>query len=315
MFHGNYFDYAKFDSSIVAEYTETMNKRKLGLWLILTPIILIFSALILFAVVNTIGMSGVFAGNPLLLRIINFVLGGFGVIGALGLLIAAPIGVYYYSRSKDAKATLEDKFKTFQFKSLQRKTDIIKYLSIFLIASALITIWLEWQEMNSAALGGVLDIIFIFMFSVAAPAVAVISFIIFLTWVYRAYANLGPLSETTPANSPARAIWHYFIPIVSLIYPYRNMEEIRKLSAPKLSKFYVEGWWALFIVLVVLDRVVAKTIDVGWGEAEVPMQSNTYYFASIAYNVLKVGYYLVLIKMTKEISDAQEVLGKGRTRK
>jgi len=64
----------------------------------------------------------------------------------------------------------------------------------------------------------------------AISAIKIIFLITFLIWFFRAYSNGIAFSETKLRNTPVRAIIHFFIPIINLIYPYNSMVEIYRSS-------------------------------------------------------------------------------------
>ena len=59
---------------------------------------------------------------------------------------------------------------------------------------------------------------------------AIITGIIYLMWLHRAYQNLPALGVTKLDATPGWAVGYYFIPILNLFRPYQTMVEILRES-------------------------------------------------------------------------------------
>ncbi len=91
--------------------------------------------------------------------------------------------------------------------------------------------------------------------------------IVFLTWVYRAMANLSPLGSMSTRFSPAMAVWAYIIPFVNLVWGHTVMAIIWQESQPpavnengfyeKRSTSLVNWWWGLYLAGVVVALTAA----------------------------------------------------------
>jgi hypothetical protein len=96
------------------------------------------------------------------------------------------------------------------------------------------------------------------------------SAVAFLTWFYRAHANLHALGALNLKNSPGWAIGGWFVPFLCLVTPYQVMSEIWKGSAPRnyedraFSIACARGsplvglWWASFLIMAVAGRLPAR---------------------------------------------------------
>ena len=112
------------------------SQRKLGIALIIIPIVMIFFVLIAFALVNTL-MSGFSMEAEMTLRIINFILYFIGILSVLGIFIGIPIGIVQLVRSKRKKTTTNrNKFKHKHFVGFWKRVgikNIDNILNLFLI--------------------------------------------------------------------------------------------------------------------------------------------------------------------------------------
>jgi hypothetical protein len=82
--------------------------------------------------------------------------------------------------------------------------------------------------------------------------------VVFLTWVYRAIANLPALGSMSCRFSPGGAVWSFFIPFVNLVRGHQVMATIWTESQPpsfnehgfslKRKTTIVNWWWGLYLV-------------------------------------------------------------------
>jgi len=106
---------------------------------------------------------------------------------------------------------------------------------------------------------------------VAWPVVLLVG-VEFLAWFYVAYRNLKVLSVKAPEHSAGFAVGAYFIPFVSLVFPYLTMREVWRGSNPGARRtappgsrsadagWLVSVWWGLFLVRVV-PTIVATVMS------------------------------------------------------
>lgn len=93
--------------------------------------------------------------------------------------------------------------------------------------------------------------------------------IVFMTWVYRAIANLPALGSMTCRFTPSGAVWSFFIPFVNLVRGHQVMATIWTESQPAAMNDFgyhlprktaiVNWWWALWLIY----RVGERFVDVG----------------------------------------------------
>jgi len=95
---------------------------------------------------------------------------------------------------------------------------------------------------------------------------AMASFIVFLTWVYRATANLPALGSMTCKYTPGWAVGWYFIPFANIVHGHQVMANIWTESQPPAvneNGFYlprkatlVHWWWGVYWFTVVAGWAV-----------------------------------------------------------
>jgi len=95
----------------------------------------------------------------------------------------------------------------------------------------------------------------------------VVSMIIFIMWFRRAYYNLHCLSWHNARHSEGWAAGSWFIPILSLFWPYQIMEDIwrgtqnaikERFGAPQ-SAAIIGWWWTLYLVNNFFGYITAFT--------------------------------------------------------
>ena len=97
---------------------------------------------------------------------------------------------------------------------------------------------------------------------------------LFIVWMRRCHLNLWDLNARQVRNPTFACVAAWFIPLVSLVWPYFIMSEIWKASNPeatdqeqwKLSKVppYLWLWWLFFALYVfggVFSNMLAKAVD------------------------------------------------------
>lgn len=85
--------------------------------------------------------------------------------------------------------------------------------------------------------------------------------ILFLRWKYQASVNLHHACKRPLKFSPAACCWHYFIPVLNLVYPMRAMLEIQSRSKAGVG-YMVCIWWAIWILSGILTRLTFNTGNV-----------------------------------------------------
>jgi Domain of unknown function (DUF4328) len=85
--------------------------------------------------------------------------------------------------------------------------------------------------------------------------------LVFLRWVYRAYKNIQGFGAEGLRFSPGWAVGYYFVPFLSLIRPAQVMSEIWRVSQDpqnwmrRRGSWLVGTWWALFLLYSVATQV------------------------------------------------------------
>ena len=143
---------------------------------------------------------------------------------------------------------------------------------------------------------------------------SILSCITFIQWFRRGYFNLHQRVNTL-SYSEGWAAGGWFVPIISLYYPYRIMKEMWRETDYIISKnnstyrsntniSIVGWWWTLWIIVEFVGRFVAKyslradTID----------ELLTSTLSSMVQSVMSIALGLVTIKIVKEYSQKETQL-------
>lgn len=133
--------------------------------------------------------------------------------------------------------------------------------------------------------------------------------VVFLMWLYRAHENLTAFG--VPKNqleySSGWAVGSFFVPIVSLIIPYRAVREVWRKSVPhQTSMFgaldppsYFPLWWGLWIVSNIIDRIYFR---LSWRE---DAASDALAILGIVSGVLGIVSALLAVQVVREIQRQQ----------
>lgn len=106
--------------------------------------------------------------------------------------------------------------------------------------------------------------------SITQSIIYLISMVLFLNWMRRAYGNLKRIGENTE-YAESMAIWSFVIPFVNLFRPYTITKEIAEKTNFKLKEVtsdfsstfnlsFVGLWWGLFLLSNILGRFVLKSV-------------------------------------------------------
>jgi hypothetical protein len=85
--------------------------------------------------------------------------------------------------------------------------------------------------------------------------------IVFLKWVYRAYKNIQGFGAEGLRFSPGWAVGYYFVPFLSLVRPVQVMNEIWRVSQDprnwlqRRGSWLIGTWWALFLAYSIVTQV------------------------------------------------------------
>ena len=141
--------------------------------------------------------------------------------------------------------------------------------SIFLLGSAaLLVMYLSVSAAEE--IDAVIEAWLISAINVAATAVLIARFLTgvpFLTWMYKAHANLHALGATKLTQKPFMAVVGWFIPIANLVWPYLVMKEIWEQSHEPPGRVMVTtrsgivlAWWLTWIAMGV-SAFVGNILD------------------------------------------------------
>jgi hypothetical protein len=89
----------------------------------------------------------------------------------------------------------------------------------------------------------------------------IVTGIVFLKWVYRAYKNTQGFGAEGLRFSPGWAVGYYFVPFLSLVRPVQVMSEIWRVSCDPLdwlkrrSSWLVGTWWTLFLLCSITTQI------------------------------------------------------------
>ncbi|HMF15890.1 MAG TPA: DUF4328 domain-containing protein [Gemmataceae bacterium] len=89
-------------------------------------------------------------------------------------------------------------------------------------------------------------------------AVGIAMAVVFLMWIYSAYANLQTLGTHRLQYSPGWAVGYFFIPILNLFRPIQVVQEIWRQSDPQNrdSNSAMAGfWWACWLINGILGQI------------------------------------------------------------
>ncbi len=116
----------------------------------------------------------------------------------------------------------------------------------------------EAEELSSAEAVGILIGLAYLGIWILGFIVYVATIVFFLMWLYRAYENLPAFGvwRSTIEYSSGWAVGSFFIPLVSLIVPYRAVRELWRKSLPNTEGVFVDQsppaffplWWAFWLI-------------------------------------------------------------------
>ena len=152
-------------------------------------------------------------------------------------------------------------------------------------------------------------------------AVYLITGVLFLMWIYRAYWNLKALGARKPAYSPGWAVGYFFVPFINLVRPYEIVKEIWRGSNPDVgvseelakqrglslgqyssTSRLVGFWWVSWLAANIINYLTAKLS----GIADTPDEFLRATFASMLGDALSVIAALGAMLVIKKIDDMQE---------
>jgi len=152
------------------------------------------------------------------------------------------------------------------------------------------------------------------LLGVVTLIVSIISAVTFIQWFRRAYFNLHSLvPNLTYTEGWAAGSW--FVPIIGFYRPYQIMMELYNKTTARLEEsklidnqsydyYYVKVWWALWIIVSIIGRVVYKYMS----EAETIDKFIDYTVFSMVQSILYIPLSIFTIKVIKEYSKFENIL-------
>ena len=247
--------------------------RKLTMFLIWGPILGIPLILLLFAVFNTllsasgtVGTTG--SSISLTLTIANFFLTFLGLACTIGIFTALPYGIYRLKKSPSKSGIINSdggqKFiKDVVFSPIDYLFKLIMGLNVLQVIGIIyltVPSALIYQGINSPNSLSTDSQNFIqnFNFDSYSLMLLMINFltaVIFFVWLRKAYRNLYHFGNKT-SNTPGWVIVDFFIPIVNLVQPYKNMKELYEKTFGENETKLVWGWWLTLLATNFINRYV-----------------------------------------------------------
>jgi len=144
--------------------------------------------------------------------------------------------------------------------------------------------------------------------------VSIISAVAFIQWFRRAYFNLHSLvPNLTYSEGWAAGSW--FVPVIGFFRPYQIMVELYNKTIARLVErklfenqsfdlSFVKVWWALWIIVSIIGRVVYKFIS----EAETLDKFIDCTIFSMVESILYIPLSLITIKVIKVYSNFENIL-------
>ena len=144
--------------------------------------------------------------------------------------------------------------------------------------------------------------------------VYIISAVTFIQWFRRAYFNLHSLvPNLTYSEGWAAGSW--FVPVIGFFRPYQIMVELYNKTIARLVErklfenqsfdlSFVKVWWALWIIVSIIGRVVYKYIS----EAETLDKFIDFTIFSMVESILYIPLSLITIKVIKVYSNFENIL-------
>ena len=99
------------------------------------------------------------------------------------------------------------------------------------------------------------------------PGLLLVTSVVFLRWVYRAYKNTQGFGAEGLRFSPGWAVGYYFVPPLNLFRPAQVMSEIWRVSQDPQNWMQRRGsrlvatWWALFLLCLVATILSGLALD------------------------------------------------------
>ncbi len=138
--------------------------------------------------------------------------------------------------------------------------------------------------------------------------------IAFLFWVHRANKNLRAFGETNLRFTPGWAVGYWFVPIVSLWYPYKIVKEIWEWSVPQdriqgrepSGASLIGWWWASFIIMGFSGQAASRAASSATTVDSLTLAQWFY----LVYEIVMVISAILVIVIVRRIDRNQEESGR-----
>ncbi len=139
----------------------------------------------------------------------------------------------------------------------------------------------------------------------------IVTGILFLVWLHRAFSNLAALGETHTEFSPGWAVGYFFIPFVNLVRPYQAVKELWLRSKPQAESDFmlrsadststVLAWWLVWLASGVASNIAGRMFD----RNEEPSLLVTATWVTMAASILSIAAAALALIVVKTIDARQ----------
>ena len=126
--------------------------------------------------------------------------------------------------------------------------------------------------------------------------------VVCLFWMYRAYANLKMMGSKETAITPGWAVGYWFVPVVNLYRPYKTMHELWSRSATAnlagavaAAPSLIGLWWLCYVGAGLVGRA-AGVMATDATELSALQQSTLFLIVSDALLVLAGIIFIILVR-------------------
>lgn len=193
---------------------------------------------------------------------------------------------------------------------------VFAYLEVVTGIVAIVFDWLDINLLNKAISGVEFSDAQInahseqqFAVAITQVVVALVAFIVFLTWYHRSYKNLGAMGGS-PKTTPAWAVWDWFIPFINLFEPYRRLKEIWTQSVGA-GGGWILFWWLLFLGSGAAGRASWKMMET----AEYMEDFLVVDYVYVLSDFLSVAVVIFTIFFIKKVTEKQEEFREDQVRR
>lgn len=129
--------------------------------------------------------------------------------------------------------------------------------------------------------------------------------IAFLSWLYRARANLPALGITDARWGPGWAVGWWFIPFMNLVRPFQLVKEVWKASDREAAAdswrdaptpAFLGWWWALFLISSFASNIASRLALRGPDTIDAMITSDAIFVFSEAFWIIGTFPALMLVK-------------------